>query len=387
MSWRTLLRDELRDLHAPQGRGPDAQVCLDDNESPYPLPPDVAEALGRELASLPLHRYPDAVATEARQACASWLGVGPESVCLGNGTDELITMVVQAFGKPRRGETRARVAYPVPTYGAYRLSAVACGAMPLEMPLKDDFSLDPAALERHVTGGKPNIVFLARPNNPTGTLWDRDVVEHFIERRTDAIVVLDEAYGDYAGESLAEMLPRRENLIVLRSLSALGLAGVRVGVLLGHPDLVAEVQKLRPAFNLGSLAQRAVTFLLGQHQARLREHIDQIIAERERLFAALVEGRRCQAFPSRANFLLLRVPDAEATAAALLGRGVRVRDVSRAGLLRGCLRVTIGSPQENTAFLHAFNDVAAPVVAATPEPAAGPRQGEEEEPEEAEGEP
>jgi len=377
MSWRGLLRDELRDLHAPQGRGPDAKVRLGHNEGPYPLPPDIAEALGRDLASAPLHRNPDAVAQSAREACASWLGVAPDSLCLGNGIDELITLIVQAFGKPRRGEPRARVAYPVPTSGAYRVSAIACGAMPLEMSLKDDFTIDSAALERHVTGGKPNIVFLCRPNNPTGTLWDKDVVERFIERRSDMIVVVDETYGDFAGESLMDMLPRREHLIVLRSLSALGLAGLHVGVLVGHPELVAEVQKTRAPFNLGVLTQRAVAFLLAQHQARLRERIDQIVAERERLYAALVEGRRCQVFPSRANFLLLRVADAEATAAALLARGVQVRDVSRPGLLRGCLRVSIGSPEDNAAFLHAFNDVAAPIAVAAPEPASADAQAEE----------
>jgi histidinol-phosphate aminotransferase len=257
--------------------------------------------------------------------------------------------------------------------------------MPLEMRLKDDFSLDAAALERHVTGGKPNVVFLARPNNPTGTLWDREVIERFIERKADTLVVLDEAYGDYAGETMIDLLPRRENLIVLRSLSALGLAGVRLGVLLGHPDVVAEVQKMRSPHNLGALTQRAVTVLLAE-RGRLRERTDQIVAERERLYAALLEGRRCQVFPSRANFLLLRVSDAAATARALLERGARVCHVSRAGLLKGCLRVTIGTPEENAAFLSAFNEVVAPAPQA-PEPVPKERQVEEsEEPEEAEGE-
>lgn len=359
MPWRALLRDELRDLEGPK-TGTSATVRLDSNDSPFALPADLAEALGRELASVPLHRYPDASALEARKSCAAWLGVEPDALCLGNGADELVTMIVQSFGKPRRGETRARVAYPVPTFAAYRVAAVACGALPLEMPLKDDFTLDASALERQITGGKPNIVFLARPNNPTGTLWDRDLLERFTERHSDLLVAVDEAYGDYAGESMVDLVASHENLVVLRSASALGLPGLRLGVLVGHPDLIAEVQKVRLPFNVGALTQRAVTFLVGQHHARLREHHDQIVAERERLFAALVEGHRCQPYPSRANFLLLRVADPDAVTAALLDRGLAIKNVSRPGPLRGCLRVTTGNADENAAFLRAFNEIVAP---------------------------
>jgi histidinol-phosphate aminotransferase len=380
MSWRTLLRDELRDLEGPvPAAGPGTAVRLDGNESPYPLAPDLFDALARQLAAVALHRYPDASATRAREACAGWLGVPADSICLGNGSDELLSTIVQTFGKPRRGEARARVAYPVPTFPAYRVAAVAGGALPLEMPLRDDFTLDAAALERHVTGGKPNVMFLARPNNPTGTLWEREVIERFVERHPDLVVVIDEAYGDYAGESMIDLVPRRENLVVLKSLSAIGLAGLRAGVLAGNPELVAEVHKVRLPFNVAAWTQRAVAFLVGEHAARLRERCDQIVAERDRLYAALVEGRRGQVLPSRANFLLVRVADADATAQALLEHGVIVRNVSRPGPLRGCLRVTIGTPEENATFLGAFNEAVAPAAPPAPEPEREEKQTDETE--------
>jgi histidinol-phosphate aminotransferase len=382
MSWRALLRDELKDLEAP-GPGPAATVRMDGNDSPFPLPADLAESLGRELAAVSLNRYPDPSARAAREACAAWLGVQPEAICLGNGSDELVAMIVQAFGKPRRGETRARVAYPVPTFAAYRVAAAACGALPLEMPLKDDFTLDASALERQVTGGKPNVVFMARPNNPTGTLWEREIIERFVERHADMMVVIDEAYGDYAGESLVDLVLRRENAVVIRSASALGLPGLRLGVAVGQPDVVAEINKVRLPFNVGALTQRAAAFLIGGHHARLREHHDQIVAERERLFAALLEGRRGQPFPSRANFLLVRVADPDGVVAALLERGFAVRNVSRPGPLRGCLRVTLGSADDNAAFLRAFNDVVAPQPAA-PAPGTDEKADDTEEADEAE---
>jgi len=387
MSWRTLLRDELRDLSpvAASDAEPGAEnlVRLDGSVSPYPLPDDVAESLGRHLASVPLHRYPDAAAAGAREACARWLDVGADHLCLGNGADELATIVVQAFGKPRRGEARPRVAYPMPTFAAYRIGAVACGAMPLEVPLRDDFGLDPAILDRHVTGGKPNVIFLARPNNPTGTLWEREIIERFVERRPDCIVAIDEAYAEFAGESMLDLVTARDNLVVIRSLSALGLPGLRAGVLVGHPEVVTELNKVRLPFNLGTLTQSALVFLLENHRERLRERIDQIVAERERVYAALVEGRRCQLYPSRASFILMRVADADATAQALLEKGVVVKNVSRPGPLRSCLRVTIGGPDDNEIFLRAFNEVAAPLPAQAETQA--PEQHEEpEEPEEPE---
>lgn len=356
-----LVREELKALERYEIPHPEGiRAKLDANENPWPLDPDVAEGLGRALARVELHRYPDGDCRELRAVVARQLGCDPATISFGNGSDELIALLIAAFARPRAGGgPKARVGYPVPSFVVYRIACLAHGVAPLEIALKDDFTLDAAALDRALVAGRPNVIFFALPNNPTGTLWPREEIVRVVERHPDTLVVADEAYLDYSGETLIDILPRHPNLVIMRTLSKLGLASLRCGYLVAHPQVVTQVEKIRPPYNLGSLNQAAAAWLLANHADRLRAKVDLVVKERERVVEALAGIPGVRVFPTRANFVLIRygeAGDGRATALwkRLAERGVLVRNFDRPGPLQGCLRVTVGTPEENTLFLEAM---------------------------------
>lgn len=239
-----LVRAEVRELAIYEVPALAVRAKLDANESPFPLPPPIAEELGRVLAAVPLHRYPDGGCGALRALLASDLGVGEGQLALGNGSDELITMLAQAFGHPRPGRLRATVLYPAPAFVMYEISSRACGFETVPVSLRSaDFSLDEEALEDAIRRVEPNLIYLARPNNPTGTMPRRAFLERLLERPSQ-IVVCDEAYVDYAGESALDLLPANENLVILRTLSKIGLAGLRLGFLVGSEAIVRELGRV-----------------------------------------------------------------------------------------------------------------------------------------------
>lgn len=357
MSWKTLIRDEMHDITPYDFPRTNATIKLDANESPYAIPDDLANALAQLLREVPLNRYPDSRASELRGLFAAELDVAPNQIVFGNGSDEFIPLLVQTFSKPRRGETRIRVGIPVPSFSMYRIATVASGALPLEFGLRDDFALDALVIQRAITGGKPNVMFFARPNNPTGTLWDREVIEGILDRYPDVMVVVDEAYGEYASETMVDAISKYPNLVVLRSMSKVGLAGIRLGVLVAQAEVAQAIEKVRMPFNVNALTQRAAMFLLGSHRDRLRERTNSILSERERLSVELAKRPGVQVFPSHANFVLARVPDTLALWKKLAEKGVLVRKFAAPPVLTHCLRITVGSPEENDAFLKTLDTI------------------------------
>ncbi|MBK9035303.1 MAG: histidinol-phosphate transaminase [Myxococcales bacterium] len=340
--------------HVPRPAG--IRAKLDANESPHALPPEVAEALGRELATVALHRYPEADPVELRAHLAAELGVAPAALSFGNGSDELLALLCAAFGEPRPGKTRATVLYPDPSFVVYRIAALGHGLDPIEVPLDDDMQLDFELVDDAMTGAAPNLAFFALPNNPTGTLWTPERVADLAAAHPGTIVVADEAYIDYGGRTLLPRLADLPNLVVMRTLSKVGLAGLRIGFLVADQAIVREVEKVRPPYNLGALNQRAALWMLRTQGAWLRARAADVVAERARLAAALATVPDVRVFPSEANLLLFRigrVGDGRAKAAwqALAERGVLVRNLDRPGPLAGCLRVTPGTPEENDLFL------------------------------------
>ncbi|HUH05490.1 MAG TPA: histidinol-phosphate transaminase [Kofleriaceae bacterium] len=358
-----LVREALRPLQAYSvPRPPAVRAKLDANELPFELPGDVAAALGAELGEVPLNRYPAADCAALRACIAGQLGVPGDTLCFGNGSDELIAMILSTFSEPRPGRARAVAMYPGPTFSVYGLASVWAGVDPLEVPLTDRFELDGAAFEAAVERERPNVVFFARPNNPTGTLWSRHAVLRIAELFPDVLVVHDEAYGDYGGDSMVDQVPHLANLVVLRTLSKVGLAALRIGYLYADPAIVHEVDKLRPPYNIGALNQRAAVWLLENHADLLRDRCSEIVAARERLHAALSEMRGVEPFESRANLILFRVGepgDGRATQVwrALASRGVLVRNLDAPGPLAGCLRLTVGTADENDLFLATLAEV------------------------------
>ncbi len=357
-----IVREELGKLTRYEIPHPEnIRVRLDANESPYGLPAELARALGERLARVELNRYPDGDARELRAVIARHAGVPAAQLVFGNGSDELIALVISAFARPRMnapGE-RARIAYPWPSFVVYRIATAAAGAAPAEIALDDEFQLHGRAVDATFAAGRPNVAFFARPNNPTGTLWSRELIVRIAEEYPDVLVVSDEAYFDYAGETLLAEQAHLPNLVIMRTLSKIGLAALRVGYLIAHPSVVQELEKIRPPYNLGALNQAAATFLVGEHAAVLQQHIASVVSERERLSAALASVPGVKVFPSRANLLMLRVGTAgdgkaSETWKMLAARGILVRNFDRPGPLSGCLRVTVGTVAENDAFLEAL---------------------------------
>ncbi len=325
---------------------------LDANESPFALAPDIAAELGGVLAGVALHRYPAGDSPALRALISREHDVAPDALVFGNGSDELIALVIAAFSRAQ-GAARPRVVYPSPSFAVYRIAAASHGADAVEVPLCADFTLDEAALAGTLAAAPANVVFFALPNNPTGTLFPPEAVLATAAQHPDVVVVSDEAYFEYAGVTLLGELPRYPNLVVLRTVSKIGLAALRCGYLVAHPDLAREVEKVRPPYNLGSLNQVAAAWLLERHGPSLRARAAEVVAERDRLAVDLAAIVGVTLFPSRANFLLFRVADARACWTRLVERGVLVRNLDRPGALAGCLRVTVGTREENELFLSA----------------------------------
>jgi histidinol-phosphate aminotransferase len=348
-----VIRQDIRDLHAYPVAPADGLVKLDLMENPYPLPAELAQELGRRLGAVSLNRYPPGDPAAFKQRLGAWAGLPDGSaLLLGNGSDELIHLMILACAGPE-----TTVLSPGPGFSMYRLIAAQDRCRFVEVPLRADFSLDLpvflAALQAH----RPAIVFIAYPNNPTGNCFDRAAIAAILDA-APGLVVIDEAYLPFARQTWIDELPRRPNLLVLRTLSKLGLAGARLGYLCGAPALIAQFDKVRPPFNVNVFTLAAVDFLLG-HIPVLDAQAAAIRAERARLIGrlgALAATRPgTEVFDSDANFFLLRVGDAPRVFAALLRQGILVKDVSASHpLLRGCLRVTVGTEAENERLFQAL---------------------------------
>jgi histidinol-phosphate aminotransferase len=352
MSWQDLVRKPLRgarSYHVPSH--PNA-IKLDANEAPYPLSPATIESLAREVHA-DLHRYPDAAHSRLRAVMAERLGVDGSELMFGNGSDELIALLCATFAEPRGKEKVARIAYAVPGFVVFRTAALAHGLEPVEVPLGKSFQPDEEALLTAVAEKKPNLVFLATPNNPTGTVWPRSTVAKLLVQHPDVITVVDEAYIMYGeAKSCVDLALTHAHCLVLQTLSKMGLAALRIGILVGKREVLAEVEKVRPPYNLNTFSQRAAVKLLTEHRQELEARYDEIKQERQRLHDELGRIPSVTVFPSGANFVLMRVAEARQLHEALVERGVLVR-LFDAGALAGCLRVTVGTPDENGWLLDA----------------------------------
>jgi histidinol dehydrogenase len=320
---------------------------LDANELPYGLPPELRARLAAVLAEVPLERYPDPAARRLRAAVARRLGVDGAQLVFGNGSDELIAMLCAAFAAPP-----ARVLYPVPSFVYYRLAAIARGVEPIEVPLGAGFELPEADVLYAVADRRPAVVFLALPNNPTGTLWRMGFALELAARHPDVVVVSDEAYAAYSGATNLPHLPAHANLVVMRTLSKLGMAGLRVGFTISSPAIAAVLERVRPPYNVSALDQAAAELLVDEAAGWCEARAGEVVAERGRLAAGLAAAG-LEVFPSAANLVLVRCPDARALWRRLAAAGISVR-VFGPGPLADCLRITVGTPAETDALLAAL---------------------------------
>lgn len=352
MSWRDYLRQALASLEAY--RTHDYQpglVRLDANESPFPLGQAEMDAFAAALSRVPLHRYPDVSGRPLRQSFARRLGVSPEQVLVANGSDEVISILVTAFAEGPRG--RGAVLFPVPTFGEYESISLAHGARPVKLPLGEGWALDEEAALTAIRREQPALCFFATPNNPTGNCFETGTLER-LAGESPGVFVADEAYADFAGRSLVARVGQAGNLCVMRSLSKVGLAALRVGALVGPADLVAQLDKVRLPFNVNAVSMALACAVLDE-PGRLEERVRAVVAARRELAAGLAGVPGLTVFPSEANFVLVRTPiDGRRAWERLLQRGVVVRNLSRPGPLQNCLRVTAGTSEENQRCVEAM---------------------------------
>ena len=348
MTPQKLIRPEILALKAYHVAEAEGMVKLDAMENPYPLPPAMRRELAEVLARVELNRYPEPSGRKLRELLARKMNL-PQGMelLLGNGSDELIQMVSMALARPG-----AVMMYPAPTFVMYSMNALFMGMKGVPVPLREDFSFDADAFVSRIKAEKPALVFLAWPNNPTGLLYPEADVERVI-RAAPGVVVIDEAYHVFARKSFMPRLAEFENLVVIRTVSKLGLAGIRLGYMAARPEWIREFNKVRQAYNVGVLTQAAALFVLERLDV-LEEQAARIRADRAGLGEAIASVRGTTVFPSQANFFLVRVPDADRTFESLKQQGVLVRNLHPG--LKNCLRINVGTPDENRILLKALRE-------------------------------
>jgi histidinol-phosphate aminotransferase len=355
-----LVRPELAELAPYAAGGVEAPIRLDANENAFPLSAAAREDLARELAQVDLNRYPDPRQTRLREIVAKEMDVAPERLIFGAGVDEVIGMIATALARPRPGQARARILFPWPSFVMFRITTLARGLEPVMVPLGPKWELGPDELASAVRDARPNVVFLPTPNNPTGNSFARETIEAAIDAAPDALVVIDEAYFDFSGTTYADLARARPNVALFRTLSKAGLAGLRVGYLLGDAALVYELEKVRQPYNVTSLSLRAAELCLVRYRDELRAQVARIVEMRGRLIADLAGLPGLEVFPSDANFILVRTANATEVFRGLAANGVLVRSFDAPkSPLAGCLRITVGRPEENDRLLESLRSVLA----------------------------
>jgi len=342
-------RDDVRATHAYPVQSAEGLVKLDVMENPFRLSAELQRELGERLGAVAINRYPAEGTQRLAAALAKHAGM-PEgcAITLGNGSDELITMLGMACAKPG-----TVVLAPTPTFVMYEISARYQGQRFVGVPLRADFELDGPAMLAAIRELRPAIIYLSYPNNPTGNLWDAEVIDQIVAA-APGLVVMDEAYQPFADSDSMALMQRHPHVLIMRTMSKFGLAGVRIGYLIGNEALIHEVDKVRPPFNVGVLNAEAGMFAL-EHADVYAAQAAELRAQRERVFAALRAMPGIEPYPSQGNMILARVADAAKTFAAMKARGVLIKNSSAAHpALANCLRITIGSADENTAMLAAL---------------------------------
>jgi histidinol-phosphate aminotransferase len=345
-------RPEILSLSPYRVPSAEGMIKLDAMENPYSLPADLQQEIGQLAANAAFNRYPDANASVLKAALRESLGI-PEGmeIMLGNGSDEIIQIIALACAK-----NEAVVLSIEPAFAMFRIIAIFAGMKYVGVPLKPDFSLDVDAILAAIATHQPAVVFIAYPNNPTGNLFEIGAISRIIEA-APGVVVLDEAYHPFAGASCMNLLPRYPHMLLMRTLSKVGLAGLRLGLLIGRPEWLAHLEKLRLPYNLGIVTQLVATRVL-QHHDVLLQQADAIKAERAVLGRRMAALESIEIFPTSANFILFRLAppnDAARVFQELKKNYVLVKNLDGSHpLLRNCLRVTVGTAAENSCFLMAL---------------------------------
>jgi len=327
-------------------------IKLDAMENPYALPPELQRALGERLGRVAINRYPSQCVADVAAALARHIDMPAGcKLIVGNGSDELIDILSVACDVPD-----AAVLAPLPGFVMYEMSARLRGLRFVGVPLTAGFELDEPAMLAAVEAHRPALTYIAYPNNPSANLFDDRVIDRIVAAvgEQDGLVVFDEAYQPFSSRTWLQRMAQHPHVLVLRTLSKFGLAGVRLGYLCGHAELIAEIDKVRPPYNVSALNAEAALFAL-EHADEYARQALLLKSERTRLQAALAGMPGVQSFPSEANMVLVRVPDSKRAFDGMKTRGVLVKHIAGLHpLLANCLRLTVGTPEENDAMIEAL---------------------------------
>ncbi len=345
-----LVRPEVRKLTAYHVDETPVRIKLDAMENPFSMPESVQREIASAVQNISINLYPDPSAKKLKKAIASLWKIRPEQMVLGNGSDELIQSIILAFGGP--------ALVPVPTFTMYEITTRTLAQNVVTVPLDKSFDLDADLMVRKAKASKARVIFLACPNNPTGNRFSDAAVQKVLNI-TSAAVVIDEAYYSFSGKTWLPFLKKYPNMIILRTLSKIGFAGLRVGILAASPEIVDELNKIRLPYNINSLSQIAAVTAL-KHRNVLNSQISQLISEREKLYNAFLGLQGVTVYPTETNFILIRtVADASNIHRKLKQAGILIKNLNNPGPLRNCLRITIGTPEENRELLKRLRNILA----------------------------
>lgn len=326
-------------------------VRLDANENPLALPDSLRAEFAARISTILMNRYPEAGSPALARRFAERFGVAEDQVIVGNGSDELIQILCSAVARPG-----AEVMIPTPTFAMFSITAVNTGCRLVEVPLDGEFDLDVEAMGERMTEHSPALTFLAWPNNPTGRSFSRDRIEAILEK-SPGIVVVDEAYHNFFGQTFLPMLAKYDNLVVMRTLSKVGFAAARVGMLASNAALVQELNKVRLPYNLNALSQAAAHFYL-DHEEVFLQQAENIRSWRGDFYAEMATIKGIHPFPTDANFIFFSCDfDSNRIYEKLLAGGVLVKNFNVPGKIRNCMRVTVGTPEENQTFTKLLKDI------------------------------
>ena len=351
MDVRTLIKKEVREQECYRADIMSYRAKMDANESPFSLSPLLRKKLFEEIKKVSLNRYPEPGAPLLRKRFAEYYGVADNMIMIGNGSDELIQILCTALVN-----SSSVVMVPSPTFAMYRIIASTSGHAVAEVPLNASFDLDLDAMLNRIAKDIPVLTFLSYPNSPTSNCFIEKSVAAIVEAST-GIVVVDEAYGSFAGKTLVPLLKKYDNLVILKTLSKVGLAAMRIGFLIGSPFLIHELDKVRLPYNINTMSQVAAGFYL-DHIDTFFSQTKDIIAGREELLDALGKIESVHPNPSDANFIFFSCDfDTDNIYSLLAEEGILIKNLNSPGVMKNCMRVTVGNSEENQEFLKALKKI------------------------------
>lgn len=352
-----LFREDLKNYELYKVEDKGCRVVLDANESFLNFPKELQEELGETVKNISFNRYPEAYSSKTCELYLNYiksfynidLDLNNENIIAGNGSDELIQMVINAFTIDRD-----RIVIPVPNFSMYKLYGQTSGAVPVEIPLNENFQFDVNRLIEMVNIIHAKVLFISNPNNPTGTIIPEEELLKIIEE-CNCIVVIDEAYGEFYGKTIVDKVNNYENLIVLKTCSKMGLAAIRLGFLITNTKLMEEIKKVKPPYNVNTVTQEIGSLMLN-HVDIISDNIKKIVNEREYVLKELRNIANIKFYPTYSNFVLIEHENAEKIYNQLIDNGISVRYFGN-GRLKNSIRLTIGSRAENFCFISYLKNI------------------------------